>query len=519
VEAFLYRLLGVSPRHSMRVGEYLASLLLVNALVIVWISFLLVSQGSYAGSVGVPPMRWDLAFHTAASFATNTDFTHYTPGSQMSQAAALVGLQIAMFLSASTGLAAAAAFVRGFVRRDGTLGNFYVDTVRSLTRVVVPLSLLGAVILVVLGVPETFRSAVLAHTLSGGTQVIPLGPVASWQSLDLIGTNGGGFYSANAASPLANPSPVSNLVEIALMMLIPFSFPFAFGHIVRQPGEAAPLMATILTIFLIALGMFLFFETQGNPALSAIPGLSTASGPYAVGYETRFSLPESALFNVVSVYGNVGANNALLGSVSPGAQSVLLFGMFTQSTPGGDGTGFGMLLVFVVLAVFVGGLMVGRTPEYLGKKIGNTQVKWAAAALLGHPFAILVPLGIAILGGFVMLPSGSAGASAHTFTAVLYEFTSEASNNGSAIADPSLADNTLFFNLVGALIVLFGRFFPIAAMLMIGSGFAQEPILPPGPGTLRTRSATFSVYLSLFIVIVSGLLFLPVLALGPLGQI
>lgn len=519
VEAFLYRLLNVSPRHSMRAGEYLGALLLTNAVVLVWIFLLLVAQGSYPGSVGVSPMRWDLAFHTAASFTTNTDFTHYAPETQLSEGAALAGLQIAMFLSAATGLAAGAAFVRGFARRDGTLGNFYVDVVRSLTRVVLPLSIVGAIVLVVLGVPETLRTATVVHPLAGGAQTIVLGPVASWQSLDLVGTNGGGWYSANAASPLANPSPVSNLFEIALMMLVPFSFPFAFGHIVRQRGEAAPLVATVVTIFLVALGMFVFFESQGNPSFGAIPHLSQGSGPYAVGYETRFSLPESALFNVTGVYANVGASSSLLGSVSPGAQSVLLFGMFTQSTPGGDGTGFGMLLVFVVLAVFVGGLMVGRTPEYLGKKIGNVQVKWAAAALLSHPFAILLPLAVAVAGGFVALGPGPTGISGHAFTSVLYEFTSESSNNGSAIADPRVADGTLFYNVTGAAIVLFARFFSIAAMLMIGAGFARERVVPPGPGTLRTRSATFSVYLSLFVVIVAGLLFLPVLALGPLSQI
>jgi K+-transporting ATPase ATPase A chain len=503
----------------MRGREYLGALLLVNSIVLVWIFLLLHFQGMYPGSRGVAPMSWDLAFHTSASFVTNTDSTHYIPEAQMSYAGTLVGLQIAMFTSAATGLSAAAAFVRGFVRRDGTIGNFYVDMVRTMTRVLLPLSLLGAAILVLLGVPQSLEAAVTMHPLLGGTQVLPLGPVASWQSLDLIGTNGGGYYSANAASALANPSPVTNLVEIGLMMLLPFSFPFAFGQIVRRPGEAAPLMGTLLTVFLVALAMFLYFESQPNLALASVPHLSTASGAWAVGYESRFTLPESALFNVTSVFSNVGANTTLLGSVSPGAQMVLMFGMFTQSTPGGDGTGFGMLLVFTLLAVFVGGLMVGRTPEYLGKKIGDRQVKWAAATLLSHPIAILIPLAVALLGGFASIPAGPIGGSSHYFTALLYEFTSQSASNGSAIADPRFSDTTLFFNVAGALIVLFGRFFPILAMIMIGAEFARQDVLPPGPGTLRTRSATFSVYLTLFIVIISGLLFLPVLALGPLSQI
>jgi K+-transporting ATPase ATPase A chain len=372
---------------------------------------------------------------------------------------------------------------------------------------------------VLMGVPETFTNTVTAHPLLGGTQTIYLGPVASYQSISLLGTNGGGFYSANEASPFANPSALSNLFGIFVMMLIAFSTPFAFSQIIRRRGEAWPYMGTILIVFSVALGLFIAYQLAANPALSGIVGLGPSTNGYPVGQETRFSLPEASLFQIVSVYSNVGANNMQIGALSPVAQLVLLFGMFTQSTPGGEGTGFGTLLLFAVLGIFVGGLMVGRSPEYLGKKISTGQVRWAALALLSHPAAILIPFVVAVAGGFVTISSGSLPASAHTFTSVLYEFTSESANNGSALSSNSFNDTTWFFNVAGAFVMLVGRFVPIWAMLKVGELFARQEVLPPGPGTLRTASATFTIYITLFLVIVTVLLFLPVIALGPLSQI
>ena len=520
VESAIYRLIGTAPRRSMRPREYLFALLLVNVSVFL---FLLVYFHWQAvlplNPTGVPGMGWDLAIHSAASFTTNTDYTHFVNESQISLGATSIAWQSAMFASAATGLSAAAATIRGFVRKDGTLGNFYVDFVRSLTRVLLPLALLGAVVLVLLGVPETYTASVLAHPLTGGTQTIYLGPVASFQSISLLGTNGGGWYSANMASPLANPSALSNLWGTGLLMLIPFSTPFGVGQIVRRRTEAWPFLGTILIVFATALALFVAYQAAVNPALAGIPGLSPQLNGYPVGQETRFSLPEASLFQVASVYSNVGANNMQIGALSPVAQMVLLFGMFTQSTPGGAGTGFGMLLLFGVLGIFVGGLMVGRTPEYLGKKIATAQVKWAALALLLHPALILIPFVVAVLGGFVKVSGPVIPVSAHTFSAVLYEFTSEAANNGSALSATSFNDTTPFFNLTGAAVMLLGRFLPIWAMLEVGGRFASQDVLPPGIGTLRTASGTFTVYLALFLVITSALLFLPVLALGPLAQI
>ena len=520
IERAAYRVLGTSPRKSMRPGEYMLAVMLLSGGVFAFLYlYFFLQAGLPLNATGVPNMTWDLAFHSAASFTTNTDYTHFTNESQMSMGAELIAWQLALFTSTATGLSVAVAMIRGFVRRDGTLGNFYVDMVRTMTRVLIPLATIFALVFVLFGVPETLRNFVDVTPLNGGVQTIYLGPVASVQSMSLLGSNGGGWYAANAASPLANPSAASNLFMTGVMMLIPFSTPFAFQQVVRKRGEAWPYMGTILIIFVIAVGLFVAYQAATNPALLSVPNLGAASNGYPIGEETRFSLPEASLFQVASVYSNVGANNLMIGSVQPVAQMVLLFGMFTQSTPGGVGGGFGTLLLFAVLAIFIGGLMVGRTPEYLGKKIGTTQVKWAALALLIHPAIILIPFSVGVLAGAPGIQGATIGASAHNFTSVLYELTSEAANNGSALSSASFNDTTMFWNVTGAIVMIVGRFVPFWAMLQVGGLFAEQETLPPGPGTLKTASLTFTIYLTMILIIISTLLFLPVIALGPLAQI
>lgn len=520
IESAIYRLLGTTPRHSMKAREYMIALLLVNGGTLLFLFFYFFYQSQLPlNPLGIPNMGWDLAFHSASSFTTNTDYTHFTNEAQVSLGSLTVAWPLALFLSPATGLSVLAAMVRGFVRKDGTIGNFYVDMVRSITRLLLPLAVLGAIVFILLGVPETLSAYAKAYPLTGGSQIIYLGPVASYQSISLIGSNGGGFYSANMASPLANPSALSNLWGIGLMLLFPLSAPFAFAQIVRRKAEAWPYLGTILIILGVALALFIAFQAATNPALSTVSGLGPQTNGYPVGQETRFSLTEASTFQVVSVFCNVGANNLQIGSLSPIGQLVLLFGMFTQSTPGGVGTGFGMLLLFAILGIFVGGLMVGRTPEYLGKKIGTSQVKWAAMALLIHPASILLPFVVAVAGNFVVVNASTIGATSHNFTAVLYEFTSESANNGSALSTGAFNDTTLFFNVAGALVMLVGRFVPIWAMLKVADLFSHQEVLPAGAGTLRTASATFTIYLTLFLIITTTLLFLPVIAMGPLAQI
>jgi len=520
IESAVYRILGTSPRHSMKAREYMLALLFVNGWMLAFIFFWLLFQSQTPlNPLGIPNMGWDLAFHSASSFTTNTNFTHFTNESQMSLGSLTVAWPLALFLSPATGLSVLAAMVRGFVRKDGTLGNFYVDMTRSVTRLLLPLAVVGALVFILMGVPETFTAYVTAHPITGGTQTIYLGPVASYQSITLLGSNGGGFYSANMASPIANPSAISNLWGVGLMLVFPFSAPFAFAEIVRRKNEAWPYIGTILIILGIALTLFIVFQAVTNPALSTVSGLGPQTNGYPVGEETRFSFSEASLFQVVSVFTNTGANNLMIGSISPIGQLVLLFGMFTQSTPGGVGTGFGMLLLFAILGIFVAGLMVGRTPEYLGKKIGTSQVKWAAIALISHPAGILLPFVVAIAGNFVVVDASTIGATSHNFTSVLYEFTSESANNGSALSTGAFNDTTLYFNIAGALVMLVGRFFPIWAMLKIADLFSHQEVLPAGAGTLRTASGTFTLYLTLFLIITTGLLFLPVIAMGPLAQI
>ncbi|HYK92621.1 MAG TPA: potassium-transporting ATPase subunit KdpA [Thermoplasmata archaeon] len=512
IERAIFRLLGVDARRTMGWKEYAACLLVFNAVTTAMVFLLLLFQGALPwNALGAPGMEWTLATHTASSFNTNTDFQHYTGEPQVSLFASLFGLQVEMFTSAASGLAVGAAFIRGFVRRDATVGNFWWDMTRSLVRILLPVSLVAAGLFVLLDVPQTFAQSAIIHPLGGGTQVLPLGPLSSWDAIELIGTNGGGFFGANMGHPFQNPTAATNFLAVVLMMLIPFGAIFMFGNMVRRPGEAAPLLVTAVVIFLLALVLFTFFESA-NPFLQGTLPLSQDSG-YLVGAEARFSLPESALFQVASIYGNVGANTMSLGSLTPGAQMVLLWGMFLQSAPGGDGTGFGTLLINALLAIFVGGLMVGRTPEYLGKKIGRGEVKWAAVTVLSHPFAILIPVAVAYVAGLASL---AVSPGPHGFTIVLYEFTSESANNGSGMGP--INDATPFFNLAGAIVMLFSRYLPMIAMLAIGGSLARQTPLPPGPGTIKTESATFTLYLIAFILIVTGLLFLPVLALGPFGQ-
>jgi K+-transporting ATPase ATPase A chain len=514
VERAMYRLLGIDPSHEMKWREYAASLLLLNAAALIFTFALLMLQGSLPlNAFQVPGMRWDLATHTSVAFLTNTDFQHYTPEAQASLFSSLFGLEMLMFLSAATGIAVIVAFIRGFIRRNATIGNFYVDIIKAVTRILLPLSIIGAVILTLASVPQTFAQSVTIHPLAqfgGGLQQIPLGPVASWDSIEFLGTNGGGYFAANAGHPFQNPTALTNIVAILLMMAIPFGTPFMFSQMTRRPGDGRSLLATIIVIFLVGLFLFIFFESA-NPFLAGT-GIDQTNG-YFAGAETRFNLPESALFQITSIYDNVGATSMSLGAINPGSQLALLWGMFLQCAPGGVGTGFGTLLVSTILAIFVGGLMVGRTPEYLGKKIGRDQMRWATITILSHPFAILIPLAIAFALGYAQF---SAGNGPFAFTTVLYEFTSESANNGSGMAP--INDSTAFFNIAGALIMLVGRYLPIIAMLAIGGSLASEDYLPPGPGTLKTDSPTFTVYLIVFITVVTGLLFLPVLVMGPFLQ-
>ncbi len=277
LESGIYRLLGTSPRRQMAAREYMLAILLVNGGMLLFMFWFFFDQANLPlNPTGVPNMTWDLAFHSASSFTTNTNFTHFTNESQVSFGSLDIAWQLALFLSAATGLCVMAAMVRGFVRKDGTLGNYYVDMVRSISRVLLPVSIVGAIILVVMGVPETWSATVIAHPITGGTQTIYLGPVASWQTISLVGSNGGGWYSANMASPLANPSAVSNLYAVFLMLLLAFAAPFAFAQIIRQRSEAWPLIGSVLIVLVVAFGLFVAFQAINNPALSERHGPRSA---------------------------------------------------------------------------------------------------------------------------------------------------------------------------------------------------------------------------------------------------
>jgi K+-transporting ATPase ATPase A chain len=509
LERGLYRLLGINSRESMGYREYSLAFLLSSAMIAAWTFFILTFQGSiFPGPVPYVAMTWDTNVHTTVSFLTATDFTHFAPEVNMTQWGNLLGLEVPMFLAPAAALSVTAAFVRGFIRHDGRLGNFYVDMIRTTTRIIVPLALLGAVVLLLLSVPASFPALPWAGP-GLHTPGFP-GPVAAMESIVYVGSNGGGWTSANAASALANPSLWTQYMGMGLFLILPFAFPFAFAAIVKRPGEAWPFLGAVLITFAVGLILFISFEGIASQA--------------AAGY--RFGLVPDSTFQFASVYSNTGANNVQIADVSPIPQMTLLFGMFTQATPGSDGVGFGTLLIFALLAVFMGGLMVGRTPEYLGKHINVTTMRWTALVLLYHPAMVLIPTAIAYLGGFVPATAtfgtfpgcvSTTCLNSHAFTSVLYEFASESANNGSSMS--TFNDATPFFNLMGATVIVVGRFLPMLAMLRIGSEFSKSQPIPPGPGTLQTSSVTFMLYLTVLLIIISALLFLPVIALGPLAQL
>ena len=522
IERGIYRLLGTSPRKSMPAREYMGAILLVNGAVLAYLFwYFFLQAGLPLDPTRVPNMTWDLAFHSASSFTTNTDFTHFTSNeSQISFGALVLGWQLALFVSAATGLGVAAAMIRGFMAKDGTLGNYYVDMVRTMTRVLIPLTVAAALIMVLLGVPETLRATVTAYPITGGTQTIYLGPVASYQAISLIGTNGGGWFSANMADPFANPSAFSDLFAVFLMLLIPLSTPFAFAQIVRRRNEAWPYLGTILIILVVAFNSLPRLPSRVEPGpdgrrrARGADDQRVSGGPGdAVRARRCVPLPGRERLQQRRGEQHDDRGDQPRRPDGPPVRHV------TPEHPRARGRASGCSCCTPSSRSSSAELMVGRTPEYLGKKIETVHVKWSALALLVHPATIFLPFVVAVLGGFVALDTSAVGATSHNFTSVLYEFTSESANNGRRALDRGVhAYDPVLQRGRGDRHARLPDV-PFYAMLMVGERFSRQPTLPPTSGTLRTASATFTLYLTLFLVVITALIFLPVLALGPLAQI
>jgi K+-transporting ATPase ATPase A chain len=465
-------------------------------------------------------MEPTLAFNTISSFVTNTNLQHYSGETGLSYLSQISVITFLQFVTASTGAAASVAVMRGISgHRLSGLGSFYVDVTRATLRVFLPLSLFVAVVVMGQGVPMTLGGAVTARTLEGAGQTIARGAVAPEVAIKQLGTNGGGYFGPNAAHPYENPTPLTNLVETWAIAVIPMAMVWAFGHMAGRRRLAAALFVTMLALYLPLVAVGVVQEARGNPALATT--LVDQSTGAMEGKEVRFGAPLSALWAVTTTVTSNGSVNAMHDSLMPLSGLLLMTGMWLNNIFGGVGVGFINMLVFVIVAVFVAGMMIGRTPEFLGKKVEGKEMKLASLALLWHPLAILAGTAIA---AYVWVHTASPGTTLawlknpgpHGFTEMLYEFTSAAANNGSGFE--GLGDNTPFWNIGTGLVMLLSRYIPILAPLALAGFLAEKPAAPETAGSLRADSPTFGFTLWAVIVILGLLMFMPVAVLGPIAE-
>jgi K+-transporting ATPase ATPase A chain len=510
VETGVYKLIGVDPEADQKWSAYLRSMLAFSAVSVLFLYGLERLQHYLLLSLGMANVPPALAWNTAASFVTNTNWQNYSGESTMGYLVQMGGLAVQNFLSAGVGLAIAIAMIRGFIRsRTDTLGNFWVDLTRAVTRLLLPLAVVGGLILAASGVIDNFSAYHTVTTLSGAHQTIVGGPVASQEVIKDMGNNGGGFFNANSAHPFESPNPFTNWFEIFLLLVIPFSLPRTFGKMVKDNKQGYVLLAVMAVIWLAAVGGISFFEAQGA-------GLAPHLAHGAMeGKNVAFGTPGSSLFAASTTVTSTGSVNSFHDSFTPFGGGIALFDIaLGEIAPGGIGAGMYGLLILAVVTVFVSGLMVGRTPEYLGKKIRPAEMKYAALYFLTLPMLILTAAGLSIA---LKTPQASIlNHGPHGLTEIMYAFTSMANNNGSAFA--GLTTNTTWYNTAGGIVMLLGRFAPeIFALGLAGSLARQQPV-PVSVGTVRTNQPLFAGLLIGVILVLVGLTYFPALALGPFAE-
>lgn len=509
VDGFVYRMTGIRKDEQMGWKKYMLSLLLLNGVMGVLLFVVLLFQGNLPLNPNhAANMSPHLAFNAAASFITNTNWQSYS-GETISYLAQLF-LTAFMFLAPASGLAAAAAFLRG-VTGQGGLGNFFVDVVRFTTRLLLPFSILVAIVFVACGSPQTLSANSIVTTIEGSKQVIPLGPVASLEAIKNLASNGGGFFNANSAHPFENPTPFSNLITILEMGLISTSFVFAFGKLAKNKKQGRILFVTLAVLLVLGVSLTYASELAGNHAVAAA-GLSQAGN--MEGKETRFGVGGTALFSGITTAYQVGAVNGSMDSMTPLGGMVSMGNMILQTVFGGKGTGFIYVIMYAILTVFICGLMVGRTPEYLGKKIEGKEIKMVAIGILAHPLFVLVPLGIAVVTSLGYSAVSNPGF--HGFSQMLYAALSASANNGSAFA--GLNANTPFWNTLLGVVMLLGRYVPLGAMLCAAGSLSAKPVVPESVGTFRTDKPIFGLTLLFIIIVIGALSFFPALVLGPIAE-
>ncbi|HVX08565.1 potassium-transporting ATPase subunit KdpA [Humibacter sp.] len=515
IERGFYRLIGVDSASQQTWPVYLRSVLAFSIIGVLLVYLLQRLQAWLPYSLGLGPVPEGLSFNTAISFVTNTDWQSYSPETTVGYSVQMAALTVQNFVSAAVGLAVAVALIRGLAaRRSGTIGNFWVDLTRGILRILLPLSVIFTIVLIAGGAIENLNAVQTVHTLTGGTQTLPGGPVASQEAIKLLGNNGGGFFNANSAHPFENPTPWTNVVEVFLMLLVPFCLPRAFGTMVGDRRQGYAIVAAMGVIFVASVSLFTWLESTTSGTATA------AAGGALEGKEERFGILGSTLFGTTSTLTSTGAVNAAHDSLTPLGGMMTMINMMTgEVAPGGIGAGLYGMLVMAIVAVFLAGLMVGRTPEYLGKKIGSREVKLASLYFLTTPVIVLVGTGLSFaLPGVAQNVEKTTifNPGQHGFSEILYAFTSAANNNGSAFA--GISANTPWMNAALGAAMFLARFIPIVFVLALAGSLAAQEKTPATSGTLPTHRPQFVGLLVGTILIITALTYFPVIALGPLTE-
>jgi K+-transporting ATPase ATPase A chain len=519
IEKLIYKLGGVDADHEMSWREYAFALLGFSAVSMLLTYGIERAQGAihWLNPQKLPGVEQALAWNTAASFTTNTNWQSYTPETTMSYLTQMAALAYHNFLSAAVGIAVAVALVRGIRRTSSsTIGNFWVDVTRNILYVLLPGCVIFALVLVWQGVPQNLHPYTQATTLEAQTQTIAQGPVASQEAIKMLGTNGGGFFNANSAHPFENPTPLTNLLQMLAIFVIPGALTVTLGRMTGSPGHGWAVLATMFLLFAVGFTTVYWAESHPHPQIhgAAQAATTTAPGGNMEGKEVRFGIAQTSLFATITTDASCGAVDGVHDSFTPlGGMVVLTNIMLGEVVFGGVGAGLYGVLIFVVLSVFIAGLMVGRTPEYLGKKIESYDVKMAMLYVLIFPLIILVLTAIFVLSPTIGL-TALTNTGPHGLTEILYAFTSAVGNNGSAFA--GLSANTWWYNVALGAAMLGGRFLMVIPVLALAGNLAQKKSVPPSPGTFPVNTALFTVLLTSVILIMGALTFFPALSLGPI---
>ncbi|RCX23753.1 K+-transporting ATPase ATPase A chain [Fontibacillus phaseoli] len=512
IEKGIFKLGGLKELGGMSWKKYAISFLSTNIVLVAFGYLILRLQGGLPlNPNGIGELEQSLTFNTVISFITNTNLQHYSGETGLSYFSQMAVITMLMFTSAASGLSVAVAFVRG-ITGGKTLGNFFQDFVKSHTRIFLPLALLVTLILVALQVPQTLQPTLEVSTLEGQSQQIAIGPVASLESIKHLGTNGGGFFGANSAHPFENPSPLTNVIEMLSMWMLPASLPYMYGLFAKNKRQGWGIFSAMMILFVLLLSLNFYAESKGNPAIHAM-GIDVSQGSME-GKEVRFGIAQSSLFTTVTTAATTGSVNNMHDTQTPLGQITPLALMMLNNVFGGKGVGLINMLMYAILAVFLCGLMVGRTPEFLGRKIEAREMKLIAIAILIHPLIILAPTALSFL---TDLGQGSiSNPGYHGLTQVLYEYASSAANNGSGFE--GLADNNTFWNMMTGLVMLLGRYISMIAMLAVAGSLLRKQPVPETIGTFRTDNGLFTGILIGTVLIIGALTFLPVIVLGPIAE-